>query len=257
MAPRGYRRKMWMHWQNLTDDQKIGHPTGSILRHGRAWLHIRDITLAWGWMFGGWNFRIGTTVNQHDSDMVFHFALPGIWLHCSFEGVFPRRWKSHDLGRSCGVAIHGGALWIDLWTDNNGWSRDMPWYAKCKNFDPADFFLGRRKYEERTLDGRNALISMPEADYPVTIRLFEGIWKRPRWPWPLRIIRAEVKIEGGVPIPGKGESEWDCGEDAIFSSTFACGTFSEAVAQFTQGILSTRGKYGGLNWRPSEKAKSQ
>jgi hypothetical protein len=241
-----------MHWQNLTDDQKIGHPTGSIMRHGRAWLHAGQKTIRWEWAFLLWTFNIGVSVNRHEEDLCFHFGLPGFSFHLGLEGFFPRKWKTWDLGRSCGVRIHSGALWVDVWRDENGWSRDMPWYAKGRHFDPVDFLLGRSKYSERTLDGRNATISMPEADYPVTIRLYEASWKRPRWPFPRRIIKAEVKSEKGVPVPGKGENSWDCGEDAIFSSTFPCGGFEEAAAEFARGALSTRGKYGGLNWRPAE-----
>lgn len=246
-------RRVYMHWQNLTDDQRVGHPTGSILRHGRAWLHVWNVVIHWCWLFGGCSFRIGFSANTHDDDLTLRFCIPGFSFYWGFEGVFPRKWKTHDLGRSCGIAIHGGALWVDFWRDENGWSRDMPWYAKGWNFDPADFFLGRRKYEERTLDGRPADITMPEGSYPVTIRLYEATWKRPRWPFPLRLLRAEVKSESGVPIPGKGENSWDCGEDAIFGSTFPCASFTEAVASFTHNILSTRGKHGGLAWRPAEK----
>lgn len=244
-------RRAWMHWQNLTDTERIGHPTGSILRHGRAWLHLGRRVLHCEWMFLVLRFHFGVHVNRHDEDLCFHVGLPGFSLYFSLEGFFPRRWKTWDLGRSCGIRTHSGALWLDFWTNENGWSRDMPWYAKTWCFNPADFFLGRRRHAERTLDQTEALIPMPEGTYPVTIRLFESTWRRPRWPFPLRLLRAEVRSEKGIPVPGKGENAWDCGEDAVHGSTFPCGTFRDAVAEFTKDILTTRGKHGGLNWRPA------
>jgi len=244
---------MRLHWQNLTDTQRIGHPTGSILRHGRAWLHLgQRVTFRWEWLFWTFRFNLGAHVNQHDDDVTFHVGFPGFQLYFGFEGIFPRKWKTHDLGRSMGFTIHSGALWIDVWRDQNGWSRDMPWYAKGLCFDPLEFFLGHSKHSEREIGVREAEVSMPEGCYPVKVKLFESTWKRPRSPFRRKLLRATVSSEAGVPVPGKGENSWDCGEDAIYSSTFPCGTYEAAVAEFTKGVFETRGKYGGLRWAPAK-----
>lgn len=245
---------MRMHWQNLTDTQRIGHPTGSILRHGRAWLHVgKRVVFRWEWVLWTLRFGAGMHVNCHDDDLTLSVGFPGFQFYWGFEGIFPRKWKTYDLGRSMGFSVHDGSLWIDFWCDQNGWSRDMPWYAKCLCIDPMEIVFGHRKHSERDLDIRDAEIAMPEGPYQVKIRLFESTWKRPRSPLKKKLLRVEVKCEGGVPVPGKGENSWDCGEDAVFSSTFPCGSFEQAVADFTADILKTRGKYGGLRWIPEKR----
>lgn len=93
---------------------------------------------------------------------------------------------------------------------------------------------------------------MPEHPYPATVRLFESTWKRPRWPFARRMVRAEIEVEGGIPHPGKGENSWDCDDDATYSLTCQARTAEDAVAKLVGSVLRDRRNYGGRSWRPRE-----
>ena len=59
-----------------------------------------------------------------------------------------------------------------------------------------------------------------------------------------------MESEDGIPIPGKGENSWDCGEDRRFSINTTANTIAEAVEAFRRDIEKTREQYGGKNWVP-------
>lgn len=57
-----------------------------------------------------------------------------------------------------------------------------------------------------------------------------------------------------VPVPGKGENSWDCGENATYGMSCAADTIEEAIGKFVSSTLRTRTRYGGQNWTPKQKA---
>lgn len=61
-----------------------------------------------------------------------------------------------------------------------------------------------------------------------------------------------MKMEEPVPVPGKGENDWDCGDDAIHGSTFAATTIPEAIGKMVGSAMRTRERYASLDWRPKE-----
>ena len=98
---------------------------------------------------------------------------------------------------------------------------------------------------------------MIEKPYPAIVTISESRWKRSRW-FTKKTIGANVKIndEGGIPVPGKGTAEYNCGQDAIFE--FGCGAENphEAVGHVTESVLRTRKQHGGENWRPAVVAEA-
>lgn len=151
--------------------------------------------------------------------------------------------------REVGINFHSGSVWVSLWKPDGHWSRSEPrWWSF--SFNPADFFLGRTKYTKREIKKESAIVPMPEASYPATVTILEETWKRPRWPFATRRVASRIEVESGVPVPGKGENSWDCGEDAIFSTSSSDPTVSGAVAQMVKSALETRVRYGGKNWVP-------
>lgn len=95
-------------------------------------------------------------------------------------------------------------------------------------------------------------VKMPERGYACTGRIARDSWRRPRW-FRRTVVRAHVKMNTGeqIPIPGKGENSWDCGEDANYSQTFPAKTIEEALAHVAADAMRTREKRGGPNWRPA------
>ena len=95
------------------------------------------------------------------------------------------------------------------------------------------------------------VVPMPERAYPASVKLFESTWKRPRW-FASRMVRAEVKIEKGIPFPGKGENSYDCGDDALFGLTCKADTVEQAIAETVESALRNRRRYGGsVDWQPA------
>jgi hypothetical protein len=242
---------MYFHKQNL--NEKPGKRIGSIWKHGRCWWHFGNnkcIGLEWSNLTFKTHFHMGFGSIYGEEDFKLSIAIPGVSFYLTFENVFPRKWRLKKGDKEIDVSIHDGAIWWSFWCDPWSWSPKIPkWRSGC--WYPLDTFLGKVKYSAREFDCKNIEIPMPEKSYPATVKFEECTWKRPRW-FPTRIIRATVDIPEGVPVPGKGENSWDCGEDAIYSSTFPAGTIAEAVGKVVQSAMRDRIKYGGLNWRPSE-----
>ena len=117
-------------------------------------------------------------------------------------------------------------------------------------FHISDFFLGRSRYRSREILNTTVGLTLLEGTYPIAVRLTEDSWTRPRWPRPEVVRRAHMDIEGGIPIPGKGECEYDCGEDAIFEMTCQARSVGEAISVLARDVLSTRLRYGGRDWEP-------
>lgn len=158
-------------------------------------------------------------------------------------------------GRTVSVAIHDWALWWALWVDDDGWTRSRPRWRQG-SFYPLDAIFGKMKNSERLLERREIAIHMPEGLYKGVCEMKEGTWQRARWPFPKRIVRAHIDMTDPIPIPGKGENSWDCGEDATHGSTFLAQSIPEAVGYLTGSILRTRERHGGRDWRPEERKKS-
>ena len=55
-----------------------------------------------------------------------------------------------------------------------------------------------------------------------------------------------------IPVPGKGENSWDCGEDATFSLSCPSTTISEAIGEMVKSCMRTRERYAGLDFKPEK-----
>ncbi len=149
--------------------------------------------------------------------------------------------------RELSINLHNGLLTIYLWCHYDDFeisSRKRRFF-----FNIRDFFLGKSKYSQNIFENQNVTIPMPEGTYSANIILSEDTWKRKRSPFTLRENRAHIEMLPGqeIPIPGKGEYSWDCGDDAIFGSTFSANSISEAVGKLVQHALETRVKYAGMH----------
>jgi hypothetical protein len=148
------------------------------------------------------------------------------------------------------ICIHDGAIWWEFWHTLNSWDCSTPvWRKGC--WYPLDTFLGKQKYSKREFDSKDIEIPMPEKPYSAKAIFEECTWKRPLW-FAKRIIRVDIDIPDGIPVPGKGENDWDCGEDAIYRSSLPANTVAEAIGKVVESAMRQRIKYGGMNWRPSK-----
>jgi hypothetical protein len=177
----------------------------------------------------------------------------GIWgLFCIFfgyEGKYAPQWRGVvDDNKEFSLRIFDGALWINLWEDPDTWTRgDRRW-----TIHPVEILFGRMKAEKVLLsDELTEFVEMPEKTYEVTVKVWRWTYWRTRLPlWKDIKQKIEIECEGGIPIPGKGESGWDLDDDAIFSSSRFGLSISEVLEDFRMEIIKHREKYGGVNWFP-------
>lgn len=252
--------RWWLHHQNLSAEKR----PGALPLHGRAWLHFGDRTVLhveWNALSRSCGVRFAA---ERSSDEAFsgHVALPPLAFYWGvdlgrriaqrlLEG--PSDMGAHCYGREIRIAVHDWALWWSLWTDVGGWSSKRPrWRDGSLHF--LDVLFGKAVHSSRALEAEEILVPMPEGTYAGTCRLTEDTWKRPRW-FARRLKRAHVEMADPVPVPGKGENSWDCGDDALFGSTFPAASVAEAIAGVVRSALETRRRYGGRGWKP-EPAKA-
>lgn len=151
-------------------------------------------------------------------------------------------------GRKYGITFHDKAVWWDWHAKELEWSsRDPKWMHG--SWHPLDTFLGRMKYAEGVPEVYHRKIRFPERTYELEIKLKNDRWWRPRWPlWPCRTMlrRCDIKVltEGGIPVPGKGENSWDCGDDATHGISGPANNLKEAMDMIFESIKNTREKYG-------------
>lgn len=252
---------MWGHWQNLNRKGHAGGKTikGSAFKNCRAWWHFSENT-SFGVQWVAWSKKIGAHlgIGKDESAISFSVSVFLFSLYLNLENWKMERWLSnltkrkdqkYGNGRSVGFHWTEDTLFVSIWEDSMEWrASDPKWmhFSIC----PADILFGRRKYAHKPLDRQNRVLVLPEGSYPVEIELAEDSWKRPRWPWAKKIMRASVESENGVPVPGKGENSWDQEQDAIYSLTTQASSFQDALSKLHADVMRTRERRGGPRWKP-------
>lgn len=251
----------FLRWssQNLSDGKK------PLWRHGRRWLWLNGrCVFSMEWQPGSRYFCTlhldwGGGDTDRDLSVTVGFPLIGFY-HFSLDGFLPEwavdgKWVDSSyrpgtkfkmaIPRKIGVSVHDGNIWFSLWEYPMAWSSKQPWWWQF-SFNPADFVLGRAKYQEMNLFSEAAVLELPEGQYPVMVKVFECTWKRPRWPWARRMVRAEVDCgEDGVPShAGKGENSWDLEDDLTYRMTCPESTVEGAVKRLRDSIMRDRKQYG-------------
>lgn len=188
----------------------------------------------------------GIAFTRQWNDLSIMLAVPFL-----FQLFVVRKNFKHELDRDLSLRVFDGGIWWHIWTPAMEWSRKTPRW-RDGNFKPADFLLGRRHYSDVTLDEhKNVNIAMREATYTADVRLYLATWKRPRWPFSEQVYRADIELEKGIPIPGKGENSWDLDDNALFGTTCPAKTLGEAIEAIRESAYRSRERYGGSrNWTP-------
>jgi hypothetical protein len=247
------------HSQNLTNGKM------PMWKHGRGWLYLwsKTIGLEWCFLQSSSNFSATITVGGEESHQLqFHLELPYLFsVFLSFQKFLHfRDWHYWGaFGRKTGIQYFANAFWFYLWHNDDETRFAMRpkihgihiHYEKhgCMiSFHLADFFFGLAQYTTIDLSTSQGMVILPEGAYPVNVRIFESTWKRPRWPRPVKMIRADVEAvdqQHGIPShAGKGENSWDLEDDALFSMTLPVSTPEEALKRVADSILRDRQKYG-------------
>lgn len=224
----------------------------------RAWLSTRNhgrnlLKAEVSWRTKLCLFDLG--FDEDSGTIGLTWAIPYLFVHVGF--FWPRKWMAR--GEFYGdieiirLSISGGSFGWSFWHDSMGWSSKTPKW-RHGSFNPIDFLLGHREYSDEIIEEREIEISMPEATYRGTAQLKNAYWKRPRWPWRLKVVRAEIETPDGVPFPGKGTSSWNCGQDATYSMTCPADSIEQGIEAFKASVERDRLRYGGPRWKPEEAA---
>ena len=254
-------RRFWGHWQNL--NEKPGDRYGSALLHGRGKLYFgerSDVSLEWH--LRSKSAHASVTVGDDEDDLDASIALPPVGLYFGartplLRGLLERLGVGETVrgsgSRQVRVSFHEAVLYWNVWTHPGEWHSSTPRW-RDGSLDFADVLLGRRVVEERELERAEKVeIPMPEGIYLATVRLEHVETKRPRW-FGSSFRCARVDPETPIPVPGKGENAWDCGEDALYSSSVPdVRTVPEAVGRVVASVLRSRERHGGRGWRPAPK----
>lgn len=238
-------RNIRWHWQNL----KKEYNTKDWL-NGRGWLYIGNAVFSCQWVMPTSRVDISFSIGDVESQLEGNIGCGLFAFYWSLEGV---RWlrKYINKSRETSLRFFDGAMWWHIWQDPDEWKSTDPIWRRG-TFRPIDVIFGREKHSTYDIDTVIRVINMPESAYIANVRLFISSWKRPRWFQAKTIQRADVSVDGGVPVPGKGENSWDCGEDAVYSLITPATSIDEAVEKFVKSINNTRVKYGGENWVPEK-----
>lgn len=234
------------YWsQNLNED-------GAIFWNGRASVYFKACDFGFEWAFGRrvWGASLTMDLRREERALTFHIALPKLFqVFFTIEGL---SWipgyngKLEDMNRTIGLAMHDGGIWAHLWSDRTGWGPDRTY-----SFYPVEFLLGRYQSEIENGELSPVEIAMPEGNYTAQVRHIKQTWTRRRFPF-LKKTKAFIEFifDSGLPIPGKGENDWDMGDDAIMGTSVSANSIEEAIEMVTADALCRRERYGGRNWQP-------
>lgn len=278
--------RVWF-WHHRVDDDT------PFLRHGRAHLTFRgygtrnlhpqssgsrrDLEFGTEWRFlvkksggfgWGWQFTWGTNGSETTPDVSVHFSRLGdLWLHAG--GLLPYRWLERHTAdgnvdyesRVFGFTADARGFRWDCWAPKHRWSRSDPWWMQ-QSFEWRRLFFGRDDCTTEVVDEGTCVVPMPEVNYPAS-------WKKTRYErryqrlffgrirdtllGPRTHELVEVEPGKAIPVPGKGENSWDCGDDGIWALT-APGSVEEVIGKLVGDALRTRRRYGGEHMSVPEAA---
>lgn len=260
-----------LHRQTITDD-----PHGRFWRYGRLYLRWypdggehKDNSWEVGWQWcllrkGSLGFAIGTggLGGEHPFHMSVHLGRIGAWYFTGAGGIFT--WLRNRLtadafpyDRQLSLSMHNGFVCWNLWTAEMGYNPKARWREQCWSWKR---FIGWEPEHVRweTLEVVHTVVPMPEGTYDATVEIKRGTWKRRRlfaWCPSVHRFSSEITPDRPIPVPGKGENSWDCGDDAIHSSSGPGRTVHEAVSRLVDSAYHQRINYGsGPEWQPQQKA---
>jgi hypothetical protein len=210
------------------------------------------------WRFGGWGTRMYVESEPAESRLGTGFGIPGFSFYSSVVSCRRLGTLTKRIGhRQARVAVHDGAIWWDTPLANpDVFPSEEPWYVRGE-FSFVDLLLGKvESKREPLMQAEPITVPMPEGAYLGTCSMYLVTVGRPRW-FSTTTTVAEVRVEPGIAIPGKGENDYDIEDDVWCSMSTPASSPAEAVGIFVGSLLKKRWGRGGKSWRPDPSTGSR
>lgn len=263
-----------MHWFVCNDAKKTVRGVdlgGSAFRSGRffAYLTGRGPAIRADWSFFnnlGW-FEVALKFGGEDALVRVSIMLPFL-VYCGIGFGVPRSWLSWWMIEDRVFALKIGyvhsiarVLFAHAdWAEDCGMTGYYRRQTPCKynslqlwpglemvlRFPPiARWIFGKEAREKEILESKPIAFEMDGRRYEGTWTLERWHSERPFWPWQYRVsFASNIEVPAPPRFAGKGESSWDCGDDAIYGMGSRELTPAKATGEYIKRVLEYRERYG-------------
>lgn len=208
-------------------------------------------TYIWRWRFltiemtFGRNVRHSHLTFQQDWDAprvsfgVALWYLFSLWV--SFRVPFSSNYISLTSLMQTSVSVMEGSIHFRWWDNPN-----QPDRRREKWIHVYDILFGRYNVETKPLYDQRVLIYLPEGYTAATLSWETFLGGRPRLPFKDKGFGYTLKPDTPIVIPGKGENDWDMGDDAIIETSGRIDKLDAdlAVKRLVDRVLQLRERYG-------------
>lgn len=239
-------RRIWCHWQNLSkcDHCKRGWPI-----EGRAWLYVFAWTFRIEWHLWGRRLAVGFDMGKSGDDTVLaHIAIPPVSLWFGIEAP-SESWLyrlAPEQTREFKAYFYEWAFWLTPWGREHEWRAKDPWWIRGITIHFDDLLLGKCKCSHAEVRPRERIvIRLDGREYHGEAAFERRVWKRPRWVSKYRESTwISMDVGHGLPHAGKGESGYDCGDDALCGWGVNGFSVERCIESGIEKVGEYRRKYG-------------
>lgn len=167
-------------------------------------------------------------------------------LLCSFYFAIEQvlTYKPDRGKRMLGFSWFREYIWIYCWSERDSSSSSDPWWKNI-TINLERTFLGKWEFRKELISKVDTVLALPEATYPVHMEFYRCTRYYTRFSYTTKpYTMSEMKMEKGIKVPGKGESEWNCGDDATFGLWCQADSVPKALSKLLETIVEDRMRYG-------------
>ena len=238
--------KIHFHWQNL---RKCDHCKRGFPIEGRAWLYVFAWRFHFEWHLWRRACAVGFEMDRHGDDTVLlNISIPPVSLWFGVEAPWNSwlRRLAPESGREFRAYFSEWAFWFIPWGRKHEWRARDPWWIRGFTLHLDDLLLGKRKCTVEEVRPRERIcIQLDGREYHGEAQFERRVWKRPRWFSKVRESTwIDMDPQDGLPHAGKGESGYDCGDDALCGWGCAGHDVDRCIAHGVSRVNEYRERYG-------------
>lgn len=240
-------REPWFHfhWQSLAEKSRRQWKYA----HGRFWMTVFAYVFHVEWHLWSNHCHISADVGGDEEQLQVSCAVPPFAIWCSIQAPHRKCWLRRivpERQREMQLSLFEWSIRLVLWGREHEWRRDDPWWVRGVHLDLKDLFLGKTKYTSTETAPQQRI------EIPLDGRTYHGIAKFERCTWKRRWWFTKTRdsvwidmVQGdGLPHAGKGESAWNCGDDALCGWGVNGTSVTDAVQHGIDTVMDYRKRYG-------------